>query len=186
MLQINSPTTAEYEGQGHRFDPDLHFIECSRDAWTMRWLKIAINQKKYETFTAAHFMDEDPVTGMVNLELEFGKDRDSREAMQKCQTEYEKEAPKRPKVGYDEARLHQRLRTGHFFAYRTARRSSSSGKWDSHGNRWGKVQAGPMTTDGIIPWRNEIVPEEVLRHIRIIPQGQLPFSSEQFTERSEP
>ncbi len=114
MLQINSPTAAEYENRGHRFDADLHFIECSRDAWTMRWLGALI--KKYETFTVAHFMDEDPVTGMVSLELEFGKDRDSREAMQKCQTDYEKGAPKRPKVGYDEARLHQRLRTGQLFS----------------------------------------------------------------------
>ena len=184
MLQINSPTAAEYEGQGHRFDADLHFIECSRDAWTMRWLGALIN--KYETFTAAHFIDEDPVTGMVNLELEFGKDRDSREAMQTCQTEYEKGAPKRPKVGYDEARLHQRLRTGRFFRLPDGQAFLLLGKWDSHGNRWGKVQAGPMTTDGIIPLRNEIVPEEVLRRCPVIPQEQEPFSSERFTERSEP
>ena len=123
MLQINSPTAAEYEGQGHRFDPDLHFIECSRDAWTMCWLGALI--KKYETFTAAHFMDEDPVTGMVNLELEFGKDRDSREAMQKCQTEYEKGAPSVRRLATMRPGYTSGSAPGAFFAYRTARRSSS-------------------------------------------------------------
>jgi hypothetical protein len=140
----------------------LHFIECSRDAWTMRWLGALI--KKCEAFTVAHFLTEDPVTGMVSLELEFGKDHDSREAMWKCMKEYRKGPPKRPKVGYDEARLHQRL----------------------YNNRLGKVQAGPKTPDGIIPLENEIVPEEVLRRCPLIPRDEEPFSIEQSAKRSEP
>jgi hypothetical protein len=184
MFNLTSLAANAHEAQGHRFDPDLHFIECSRDAWTTRWLEAMV--QKYDASIVAHCLDEDPATGMVNLELQFGKDRDCREATWKCQKEYEKGSPKRPPVGYAQPRLHQRLHKGRFYRLPDGQAFLLLGKWDSHGNRWGKVQVGAMTSDGMIPLRNEIVPEEVLRRCPVIPQEQEPFSSEQFTQRGEP
>jgi hypothetical protein len=184
MFALSSLTANAYEAQGHRFDADLHFSECSRDAWTMRWLEALI--QKYDASLVAHCLDEAPVTGMVNLELEFGKDADGRAAMLQCKKEYQKGPPKRPKVGYDQPHLHQRLHKGRFYRLPDGQAFLLLGKWDSHGNRWGKVQTGAMTLDGVIPLRNEIVPEEVLRRCPVIPQEQEPFSCEQFTERRKP
>jgi hypothetical protein len=131
-------------------------------------------------------MDEDLVTGMVNLELEFGKDGESRGAMLQCQKEHAKGPPKRSKLSYAQPLQHHRLYKGRFYRLPDGQAFLLLGKWDSHGKRWGKVQAGPMTSDGVIPLRNEIVPEEVLRRCPVIPQDQEPFSSKQFTERGEP
>src|SRR5262249_745143 len=151
------------------------------DHWRFPWLEALLG--KYDAFIVAHSWHEEPVTGDLSVELEFGKDARSREGMLKCKKEYEKGPPKRPKVGYDNARLHQRLYNGRFYRLLDGRAFLLLDKWDMHGNRWGKVQAGPEATDGIIPLANEIVPEEVLRRCPLIPRHEEPFSSEKFTGR---
>jgi hypothetical protein len=84
---------------------------------------------------------------MLSLELEFGKDSEGQDAMRQCKKEYRKGPPKRPKVGYDQGRLHQRLQNRRFYRLPDGRAFLLIGRWDTDVNRWGKVQAGPMTPD---------------------------------------
>lgn len=182
-MKLHSPTAAEYEASGHTFDADLHIIESRRDGWTFRWLEALLG--KYDAFIVAHSWHEEAVTGDVSVELEFGKDSKSRQEMLKCKKEYEKGPPKRPRVGYDQGRLHQRLYNGRFYRLPDGRAFLLLGKWDMHGNRWGKVQAGPEAPNGVIPLMNQLVPEEELRRCPLIPRHEEPFSSDKFTGRED-
>jgi hypothetical protein len=175
-MKLSSPTAAEYEAQGHHFDADLHFIKSSQDAGAVAWLEALV--QKYDPFITAHHLQEGPVPGMLSLELEFGKDTESRDAMRQCKKEYRQGPPKRPNVGSGQGRLHRRLQNRRFYRLPDGQAFLLVGKWDADGNRWGKVQAGPETQDGFIPLGNEIVPEEVLRRCPLIPREEEPFSCE--------
>lgn len=170
-MKLTSPSAQEYEAQGNVFDPQLHFVENERDSRTFRWLTELV--EKYDPFIVAHSLGTDPSSGTVSVELQFGTD--ARLEMLKCRKEYQKGPPKRPKVGFDQGRLHQRLRNGRFYLLPDKRPFLLLGIWDSHGNRWGKVQTGTPRQDGSVPVMNEFVPEEVLRRCPLIPRDEEPF-----------
>jgi hypothetical protein len=173
-MKLNSLTADEYEANGNHFDADLHFVESTLVAGTVRWIEALV--QKYGAFILAHHIQEGPIPGMFSLELEFRKDAESQEAMRQCNKEYKKGPPKSPKVGYEQGRTHQRLLNRRFYRLPDGRPFLLIGKWDGQGNRLGKVQAGSVTSDGIIPLDNEVVQEEVLRRCPLIPREEEPFS----------
>jgi hypothetical protein len=174
MFKLTSPSATQYEAQGNAFDPDLHMIENSRDAWAVQWLGRLV--EKYDASIVAHFLAHDATTGDISLEVQFGKDAQGRELRRQCLNEYRKGPPRRPRAGYDRSRLHQRLLARRFYRLPDGRDFLLLGKWDGHGNRWGKVQDGPPHPDGTITVRNEIVPEELLRRCLLVPKEEAPFS----------
>lgn len=179
-MKLSSPTAAMFVAQGNEFDPDLHFNEGTQDAWAMQWLTRLV--ENYDRYIIAHHLAVDSVTGFVSLELQFGADDDSRRACDRCNKEYCKGPPKRPKLGFDEPRIHQRLFNYRFYLLPDRRPFVLLGKWDRHGNRWGKVQAGPALPDGSIPLKNEMAHEEVLRRCPLIPKEDWPFAYGRNTE----
>lgn len=173
-MQLHSPTAREYESKGNVFDPQLHLVEPSWDTWAMDWLEKLI--AKYDPFVEAHSLYHDERSGVVSLDLQFSSDDQGKAMCMRCLKESRKGPPQRPRGKVDGPRLHRRLFNGRFYRLPDGRAFYLLGKWDHHGNRLGKVQAGPPLPDGMIPVANVIVHEDVLRRCPLVEAHDAPFA----------